>query len=331
MHSGPARLLLIVVLGAAPFSARCEDDTQACRSGRGDDRIAACTRLIGNAGASPTDRASALENRAKAYASDSRYADVVADLDRAIEYEPTIPRYRERGFGYYFTDKHAQAIADFDRVVAADPDDDFVLTFRAKTYLKMGDADRAIADLGQAIAVAPGKPDAYVARAEVYRQTKAYMKALPDLDKAISLEPTRVSTYLARAEVHHKLGIHDLAVADLTHVIKLDPDDPSGYLNRALMYEDRGNVEAAVADYDKLISLRPDDVWYRNRRQALIAKTGQTATPPPAVPSDSAPATVEREATARKVTPSAPAPDAKIDCKAFMPAVNIVITVPCRD
>ena len=162
MHSGPARLLLIVVLGAAPSSARCEDDTQACRSGRGDDRIAACTRLIGNAGASPTDRASAWENRAKAYASDSRYADVVADLDRAIELEPTIPRYRERALRLLLHRQYAKAIADFDRVVTSDPADDFVLTFRAKTYLKMGDADRAIADFGQAIAVAPGKPDAYV-------------------------------------------------------------------------------------------------------------------------------------------------------------------------
>jgi tetratricopeptide (TPR) repeat protein len=339
VRSSLAALIAVAIL-AQPAQAAGEDDIGSCRSGSGDARLSACTRIIESKGASPSERALAYDHRAEELRRERRYGEAVADLDRAIELDATVPRYRERGFTYYLSDQYVQAISDFDKVIAATPNDAFYLRYRAAAFLKMGDAERAFADFGKAVAAAPDDPDNYVARADAYVERKNYEMALSDLDRAIALKPDRSTSYLRRAEVLYKLGSKDKAIADVTRVTELEPNEASGYLNRALMYEDVGKFDAALADYDTLIVLKPADQWYVDRRARLIEKEGLAARPavaaaPPATDKQTgtdAPAAAPPAAAASGADGSAAGkPNEELDCKKFVPAVNIVVSVPCLD
>jgi tetratricopeptide (TPR) repeat protein len=123
-------------------------------------------------------------------------------------------------------------------------------------------------------------------------------------------------------------------------VTELEPDDASGYLNRALIYEDVGNFDAALADYDKLIVLRPGDQWYVDRRASLIEKHGLAARPAVAAAPPTSAKQAGTEASAAATPPAktseaeghaASKPNEELDCKKFVPAVNIVVSVPCLD
>lgn len=328
--------VLLMVVATAPIPAAGGDDADVCRNGEGDARIAACTRIV-ESSATPQERALAFDNRAEERRRQSLWADAAADYGRAIELEPTVKRYSDRGHSYYLSGQYARALKDFDKVAASTPNDAFNARYRAKTLWKLGETDRAFAEFGKAISLAPDDADLHVARADAYLEQKNYAMALPDLDKAIALEPDLTSAYLKRAEAHHRLGDKEKAIADVTRVTEIAPKDTVGYLNRALMYEDLGDYQAALADYDKLIALKtPDDGWYRERRAALIEKGAMAPTATAAVP----PPPVEQSDT-EEAAPAAPesaaegdaraAAEREIDCKRFVPAVNLIVSVPCHD
>ena len=121
---------------------------------------------------------------------------------------------------------------------------------------------------------------------------------------------------------------------------ELAPNDASGCLNRALIYEDLGNFDAALADYDKLIVLRPGDQWYVDRRSRLIEKHGLAARPAVAAAPPTAAKRTGADAPAAATPPAktsgtdgraARKPNEERDCKKFVPAVNIIVSVPCLD
>jgi tetratricopeptide (TPR) repeat protein len=336
----PLALVLIALSLAAPARAESEDD-RACQYERGELRIAACTRIIDNPDASPADRARAYENRGSAISSNgsSGYPEAAADYDRAIQLEPTTQRYGSRGLMYAFTDRYDEAIADFDRVIAAKPDNAFFLRIRGDTYFKMGNAERGLSDYSQAISVAPDDVDAYLARGEAYFAREEYAKSILDFDHAIALKSERHS-HLMRGRAYAKLGDREKAIADFTRVIAFDPNWTTGYSYRVDVYEEAGDIDAAVADIDKLIALNPNDDSYPKRRAHLIETRELAARTPPATPAVAPPAAPAapasepaREATSKKaVEPKrAETPAETGECRRYMPGVNLVVPVPCRE
>jgi tetratricopeptide (TPR) repeat protein len=318
-------LLIVAVL---PGSALAENEFRDCEMGSDwRRRVAACTYVLENTSTAP-DQAKAYENRAAAHNRGNYMHDAVADITRAIELEPNTRRIRERGWYVYKTEDYKKALTDLDTAVAADPADLFIRGVRVDTLLKLKDTGRALVALDEWISRAPDDLEARAKRAKLNIELKNWEQAVPDLDKVIALKPDMLS-FLQRAEVNFKIGAKDKALADITRYIELDPDEWGGYFNRGLMYENLGNMSAAIADYDALLRLRPDDSWALDRRKRLIAKYGRTD-----APSSPAKAT-ETKTAAPPASASPPTKETEADepreCRSFVPAVNVIVPVPCMD
>ncbi|MEV6472899.1 tetratricopeptide repeat protein, partial [Streptomyces sp. NPDC051657] len=98
----------------------------------------------------PTDR-EALVQRGEAYRLDDRYEEALADFDRAIELDPTDgDALAQRGEAYRLDDRYEEALADFDRAVELDPADTWALASRGQTLHALERYQEALADYDRA-------------------------------------------------------------------------------------------------------------------------------------------------------------------------------------
>ena len=110
-----AAALMAFGIATAPAAA---DDRDTCDNGKGDDAIAACSRLIGR---NPKDTGT----------------------------------YNNRGLAYYRKGDHDRAIIDYDQAITLDPKYALAYSNRGLAYTDKGDYDRAIADHVQAVKLDP--------------------------------------------------------------------------------------------------------------------------------------------------------------------------------
>ncbi|MFA5950963.1 MAG: tetratricopeptide repeat protein [Hyphomicrobium sp.] len=142
---------LIVLL--APAYA---DLAQDCNDGTLAVGIRACSALIKSGKLGTEDHATALMNRAIAYANTGRIAEAIKDLDDAIRLWPRNPLlYYNRGNIYLDRGKLKQAIADFAAAIAEDAS--FALAFlnRGLAYERAGDVAASVNDLQRAVELDP--------------------------------------------------------------------------------------------------------------------------------------------------------------------------------
>jgi tetratricopeptide (TPR) repeat protein len=178
------RCLLVLVLTFLPGSiaptlsqgAR-SPDAQACFEQRLDQsanlqsRMAACTRVIGDAGQSTDKRAEAYLRRGFAYAQRSDQSKSREDVDRAL--------------------------ADLSEGSRLAPNNSgvqkYVLETRAGLYFRSGAYDRAIADYTALLGLEPNSAPAYAYRGLVYKALGRTSEAVADLGKAALLDPSNAA------------------------------------------------------------------------------------------------------------------------------------------
>ncbi len=169
-----------------------------------------------------------------------RYADVVADCERAVELDDTEVR------AYY-------------------------LAGRAKK--KAGDNIGAIVSLSQAIA---GKDDyaaAWLLRAEVMLATGSYNDGLQDAEKVVALVPEEEQAYLVRGQLREALKQYGEAEQDYRYVIELNPFNEQAYLQLGSLFIAREQPEEAIELFDEAIELKPDFARaYSERGRARLMK-----------------------------------------------------------
>jgi tetratricopeptide (TPR) repeat protein len=93
-------------------------DINTCNKGVGDDRIAACGRVLKR---NPAYTAAYL-HRGVEYVAKGENDHAVADFDEVIRRNPKAPlAYRGRGLAFRDKGEYDRAIADFDQVILLDP------------------------------------------------------------------------------------------------------------------------------------------------------------------------------------------------------------------
>ena len=325
--------LIVLTLVGLVAHAGSKKDSEKCWDGADSDmeRIEACTRALKSSNLNEGERAGLYASRAMAYEREGRHAEAVADLDPAIALEPyegsRLVRHGRRAFNLYMLKDYDKAIADYDQALTRKPDDPHLLYFRGLSFLKKGDAVRGFADLDQVIALKPNDPESYVQRANAYVERGENEKALSDFDKAIALKPDHRDGYLARAMVHQERGDNAKALADLTRVTEIDPAGQQGFLLRAILHQRLGNVDLALADYEKLLSIAPDEQFYRDRHAALLQKKSGSTAPVLPSPTNILPPLPTAPSAPKSRAPVAAA--SPLDCKVFVPAANLTVSIPC--
>ena len=178
---------LMLAGSALAFSQR---DWDECQASDLDRRIAGCSGIIDDRGATGKSRAVAFNNRGLAY----RHK---GDLDRAIaDYNETIgldgkyePAYYNRGKAYRAKGDTDRAIVDYTEAIRLDANDADPLIARGIAYRVKGDSERAIADLNEAIRLNPKIDSAYFNRGIVYLYSGSLSQALADVTRASELDP----------------------------------------------------------------------------------------------------------------------------------------------
>jgi len=180
---------LMLAGSALGFSQR---DWDECQARDPDRRIAGCSGIVDDRGATSKSRTVAFTNRGLAYRAKG-------DLDRAI--------------------------ADYNEAIGLDGKYEPAYYSRGEAYRAKGDIDRAIFDYTEAIRLDANDADPLIARGIAYRVKGDSERAIADLNEAIRLNPKIDSAYFNRGMAHLYSGSLSQALADVTRASELDPKD----------------------------------------------------------------------------------------------------------
>jgi tetratricopeptide (TPR) repeat protein len=223
----------------------------------------------------PND-AQLLFSRGLAHHQLSRHAEAIGDFDRA---EAAGLRdadlYLTRAWSQAYSQNAEAALADLQRALDLQPSA-IIYKTRAMLYERWAQTEQALADWGAAIALEPTNGELYLRRAVArFRHTTApdrAQQALADADAAIYRGYQRPNAYAFRAELHAELGDNAAALRDLDEAIALDRRFAAAYRQRAQVLLQLGRYDEALNDLNMAIKISPDAALYVLRGQAYLAR-----------------------------------------------------------
>jgi Flp pilus assembly protein TadD len=199
-----------------PCPGKSAARTKSCSSPHSDVATSACTdNSAKDSGQKP---AADFSNRAYAYTEKGQLDLAIADFDRAIELNPTNPK--------FFVD-------------------------RGSVFLRKGQHDRAIADFDHAIRLKPRYSDAFVNRCAVYTLKRQYDRAISDCDQAVRFNANSAEAFVTRGGTYGQMGDFSRAIQDFDQAVRLKPDFGAAYANRAIARRALGQQAEAAADLVK--------------------------------------------------------------------------------
>src|SRR3546814_21157650 len=107
--------------------------------------------------------------------------------------------------------RFAEAVADLDKAIELDPFDDWAFLSRGDAFLELGEAERALADYGQVIELEPENPAGYSHRRDALLDLGRRDDALADIEIALRLAPDTSDNYVRRGIVLVDQGPYPLA------------------------------------------------------------------------------------------------------------------------
>jgi len=228
-----------------------------------DLSIAACDRVLGDAGVTGSDRAAAFSSRCGWWWAKKAPDRALPDCDAAIAIDRSqAAAYVNRGNVYLNQGDADRAFDDFNQAIRVDPGSAWAYTARGELYHNRGDTEHALADFDWSIRLDPNYAMAYFYRSQLYKGQGDYEHALVDLDRSIRLDPNDPRCYFARGGVSLMMGNQAGALADFTKSIQLAPDNAAAYFNRGVSYFIiGGRIADAQADFRKTTELNPKDAY----------------------------------------------------------------------
>jgi tetratricopeptide (TPR) repeat protein len=157
--------------GARPAEPQACFDQRLDQAADLQNRMAACSRFIGDAGQSTDKRAEAYLRRGFAYAQRADQTKSKNDVDQSLA-----------------------DLAEGSRLAPNNPGvQKYVLETRAGLYFRNGAYERAVADYTALLALEPNSAPAYAYRGLVYKALGKTSEAAADLRSAASLDPTNAA------------------------------------------------------------------------------------------------------------------------------------------
>jgi cytochrome c-type biogenesis protein CcmH/NrfG len=155
-------------------------------SSKGEDSIAACTRILRR----EPGNAHVYDMRGNRYYAKDDYDSAIADYTQAIRLDTqSADAYGHRGNAYNEKEQWDLALSDFNRALSLDPKFSNSYGGRGKTWTNKGDLDRAIRDFDEAIRLDPEYAWAYRNRAYAYEKRGDLDSALAGYEKSLTIEP----------------------------------------------------------------------------------------------------------------------------------------------
>ncbi|GHH76271.1 hypothetical protein GCM10018793_21510 [Streptomyces sulfonofaciens] len=273
---GIAALTALIMHAALDTGARSLAYTLRGRDHRNAERYAEALADYDRALALDPRGFRACYGRGRTHHLEGRSEEAVADYGRAIELKADdIWSHAYRGSIRHFQNRHAEALADFDRALEIHPDHAWVLTSRGLTHQAMARHEAALADYDRALAIAPASSWTLTSRGELHRLNGRYEAALADFDRAVEIKPDSTWTLVNRALTHQATARHDDALADYDRAVAADPGSVWARINRGLLHEHAQRYDLALADFDHALGINPTSVWALVNRGIVHQYTGR--------------------------------------------------------
>jgi len=247
------RLAVMVLLSVAGLGPAAAQDIGECTASqlRSDPEsvIAACSRIIADAGKSAADRGRALS---------------------------------VRGSGYYHTKRWALAAQDYDAAIALIPTDEELLLSRATTAFRLGDGKQGRSLIEKVLTLNPSNPDAIWRVGALYEDAGDYVNANRYYVMALAIAPRNPYALLFSSTSNQGLRRFDEALKTADALVALGPDeinlkpyfDNDG--NRLDFYiialKNRARVHWTLGHYDRAELYLNAAVAYRRSAISLTAR-----------------------------------------------------------
>jgi tetratricopeptide (TPR) repeat protein len=259
-----AALLFPAALAAQTSEQQAAQLTADCAGNDPNLVITGCTAAIQAIPVSPATEsllAIVYSNRGWAYMSTGQWPLALADLNQAVQADPTY-YYAWKNLGVYYNSQkqYDLAIPDFTKALslkAGDAETSYDLAF---AYFETGQYDLAVQNYTQTIGLDPNIELAYVNRGVSYMRLGQFGPAIQDFTKAISLKPGDANAYFNRAESYDEGNPpqYPLAIQDYSQVITLNPSNASAWNGRCWDRAITGDLENALADCNQSLQLASD-------------------------------------------------------------------------
>lgn len=118
-------------------------------------------------------------------------------------------------------------------------------------------AENAESAFSSALAFAPQDEDVLTDRARARGSAKNWPGAEADLSAVLSLDPDRADALVLRASARHAEGRRIDARADIERALEVDPDYPEALVERGNMKAESGDAAGARADWQKVVAEAP--------------------------------------------------------------------------
>jgi len=223
-----------------------------------------------------------LARRAAAFASRRDYERALADLDRAIELEPTSAAHlAQRGTVLDALKRPAKAIEDFDKALELDPAHVDARWHRAMLRLRVGNRDGAKSDVDALDQALAPQAQLRLSMSRLYLELDQPAQSVAQLNRWLAAHPSEVRRYVAlneRCWARTLLGTElDKALDDCNEAIAADKRN-AAYLNvRGLVQLRLGRYDRALADFDRSLAVRPDVAWALYGRGLAKTRAGDAA------------------------------------------------------
>lgn len=172
----------------------------------------------------------------------------------------TTDAYKLRGYCRQNLGLDSLAIADYDIGLRYNPDDRYMLFYKAAALGTLERYDEADSILNRVLEDNPRFEDALTMRARTRVMRGDTIGALDDIDRSVEISKANINNYLMRADIHIKQKDWRAAAADMDEVIRLDPQNPDMYVNRAWLRYNIDSYAGALADYNYALELNPDNI-----------------------------------------------------------------------
>lgn len=230
-------------------------------------------------GAEPTD-ADGFGRRGAVFMSKRRFAEGLADFDKAVSMAPNEGRYvYQRALARLANHQQLLAAADLDKAAVLIPGDPDVHLTRARLRLANRDPAGAEDDVKAADhSLAPGS-DRRLSLAGLYETLDQPEAAIVNYDAWLKLhqdDDNRGQAYNGRCWARGLLNRElDRALSDCNAAVKLRSGYASYLDSRALVHLRLGKLDAALADYDAAIAANPRNAWSHYGRAIAEKRSGK--------------------------------------------------------
>jgi len=211
----------------------------------------------------------ALAGRGSAQLGLRHFAEALADLDAALELDPTLKIRIAHAEALANLGRGDEALAEADRAVDAQPNDNDVRLGRSAIRMRFSHKDGALEDLAVVIARDP-KPAYYTARARLWPGDDGANRAA-DIESALKLDPHWLLALEMRASDEIEAGRFPAAEADIAAVAKIKPDARDLNELRMQMAMKRGQTREALGFADAGVAAHPNEAGPLNERCWLKA------------------------------------------------------------